>query len=376
MKLINLLLISLIVCFSCSTVPENSEKTSYSDFEVRIDTIQVDAGNEILMAGAEIRNPGISRDNKWLYNWDQKNYALEIVNLEEYKLEKKIYFEKEGPNGIGPNNFYRVDPFPGNLFGFEDYESYRIYDLNGKLEKKIVLDNEEWINNNLAEPESFNLHSVNDDGTVLAGMYFDFDNFKPLMYLLDLENEEVSNINLPEYEKLKNYQIFLKNNDLIYAAYAKDVFIQFLEDSIFISNNAFNDVYSFHLTSETLNYKSYNFSIIQNNEQKLYKNETASEEEFNQIVKEMRGGVEFSQFFYDELKERYYRFASEVINMNEEEPRRKIFVAVFDKGLCLIGEKEVMTFKSEVTPMFIKDGVVHFYLNMEDELGFIRVNVN
>ncbi len=374
MKPFLLLLVLSFILFSCGSNTEKGKISSYSDFKVLIDTIQVDPGDDILMAGAEIRNPGISKDNKWLYSWDQKNYAIEFVNLEEYKLEKKVHLEKEGPQGIGPNYFYRVDAFPNELFGFEDFESYRVYNLQGDLQRKISFE-EDWIADQLKRSENFELYSVNEKGSILAGIPFDFNSFDPLLLLIDWENQKMNKVQLKEFDKLKKYSVLLKMDGKNMAISRQDIFMKFQGDSIIISNTAFNDVYLYNISTQNLKYVAYNQQIISNNKQKIYKNETSSEEEFNQIANEIRSEVEFTQFYYDESKQKYYRFASEVINTEEEEPRIKVFVTIYDKKLKLIGEKELMTFKSAVTPLFIRDGAVHFYLNMEDELGFIRIRI-
>jgi hypothetical protein len=375
MKNLLILFVSSIILWSCNSTNKNENSSAYFDFELEIDTVQVNSGNEILMAGATVRNPGVSSNKKWFYSWDQKNFALEIVDLENYNLENKVYFEQDGPNGIGPNYFYRVDPFPNNQFGFEDYESYRIYDLDGNMIKKVNF-SEEWINTDLTKSESFELSSVNRDGTVLAGMHFGFDGYKPLMFLLDLEAEKAQNITLTEFEKLKKYKIVLRRNGgYLTSSYPRMLF-KFQGDSLLISNTAFNDIYIYNDQTKELKYKTFDHKLIPAGKQKSYKTETESEEEIRQIIYDISEEVTFTEFFWDEQDNRFYRFANQAIYRDKNEnPKWNVSIMVYDHELKLIGEKELMTFDYFPEPLFVKDGKVHFHLNMEDELGFIRIGL-
>lgn len=360
--------------FSCSPGTGN-EKTYYSDFEVEIDTILVDSEDEILMAGSDIYTSGVTIDNKKLYSLDQKNFALEIIDTENYRLENKVYFKKEGPESLGTDYFYDLFPLPNERFGFTFYETYRIHDLKGNLIKEVKLD-ENWINGNLEGTERIELSSVDVHGNVLAGMHFDFDSFKPIMFLLDSEKEKVESIELPEFDKIKRYKITLRRNGGYLTHADPNVFIKFQEDSILISNSAFNDIYIYKWVTKELKHMTYNHQLVPSGKQKTYQNDSESEEEIIQIIYDISEEVDFTEFFRDELNDKYYRFAHEANYLEDKEnPTYKVFMMVYDKKLKLIGEKELMTFESEVTPLFVKDGKVHFHLNMEDELGFIRIGL-
>ncbi|WP_375577843.1 DUF4221 family protein [Marivirga tractuosa] len=139
MKNLLILFFSSTILWSCESSNSKDSKSDYFDFELEIDTVQVDPENEILMAGAYIDNPAVSADKTKFFNWDRKNYALEIIDIENYRLKDKIYFEKEGPKGLQSNYLFSTNSLPNNLFGFEDNTSFKIHDLEGNLFKKVVL---------------------------------------------------------------------------------------------------------------------------------------------------------------------------------------------------------------------------------------------
>jgi|3_EtaG_2_1085321.scaffolds.fasta_scaffold10030_2 hypothetical protein len=371
------LFILLIFCgflFSCGSESDKKKTSGYSDFEVEIDTVMVNSGSEILMAGSDNHLPAVSKDEKNFFGWDRKNYALEIVDLDEYKIKKKIYFEKDGPKGLQSEHFFNLFPLPNDYFGFEDFESYKIHDLKGNLIKKVNFD-QDWITSDLDENESFELFSVNERGTVLAGMHFGFDNYKPLMFLLDSDNEKLESIVLPEFEKLKKYKIVLRRNGGYLTHVDPEIFIKFQGDSLLISNSAFNDIYIYNNKTKELKYKTFDHNSIPEGKQKTYKNESESEEEIVKILYEITEEVSFSKFFWDDKNSYYYRFSKIATYPEDQEPTWKVSMMIYDQNLNLIGEKDLMTFDTYASPLFVKDGKVHFHLNMEDELGFIRIGL-
>ncbi|MBT0812886.1 hypothetical protein KIH41_16485 [Litoribacter ruber] len=55
----------------------------------------------------------------------------------------------------------------------------------------------------------------------------------------------------------------------------------------------------------------------------------------------------------------------------------KIYLTVFDENFELIGETPI----PELSPVslskyFVKDGVLWVYINVEDEMGFVRITVD
>jgi len=373
MKIQFLLISYCSLLLSCNSQTDNKNKSSYSDFEVQIDTIQVDSGSEIVMAGADLQNPAISKDKAKFYSWDRKNYALEIIDLQSYKLENKVHFDKEGPKGLQSDHLFYTKPLPKARFGFEDNESFKIHDLEGNLFKKVHFE-EEWITQDLTESESFELVAVNDLGTKLAGIHFGFDQYKAMMFLLDIEDEKKESIPLPEFQKLENYRIIFHKNGTYLTSVNPKIYINFQGDSIILSNNHFNDLYIYK--EGELRYQSFEHQLIAEGKEKQYRNKSESREEVVQMVYDMNTEISFTRFLWDEKNDFFYRFSNQAVYAEGiDEPTWKVSVMLYDKDLNLTGEKEVMTFNTYAEPLFVKNGKVHFHLNIEDELGFIRMSL-
>jgi hypothetical protein len=373
MKLFLIFLLSAIILCSCNFEKKQQNTSVYSNFKLEIDTILVDSRNEILMAGAYIHNPAISADNKIFYNWDRKNYALEVIDIEKYELKEKIFFEREGPKGLNSAHLFFTKSLPNNRFGFEDNYSYKIHDFQGSLFKKVNFD-EKWITKGFDESENFELVNVNDQGNILAGIHFGIDKYKAIMYLLDTESEEKSSVALSKFQKLENYKLVLHQNETYLTSVNPEIYIDFHGDSLIISNNHFNDTYTYKMGR--LNYKSYKHKQIPEGKEENYKIRSESREEVVKTVFEMNKEISFSKFLWDKKNLRFYRFAHQAFYTEENsEPKFKVYMMVYNPELKLIGELKVMTFDNFPEPLFVKDGKVHFHLNIEDELGFIRIGL-
>lgn len=305
MKNLLMLLISSMVFWSCESSESKESKSAYYDFELEIDTVQVDPGKEILMAGAYTNNSAVSTDKTKFYNWDRNNYALEVIDIEKYRLKDKIYFEKDGPKGLQSDYLFSTKSLPNNRFGFEDNSSFKIHDVQGNLFKKVVFE-EEWIKNGLQELESFELVNVNDEGTALAGIHFGFDQYKAMMFILDIEEQKKKSIPLPKFQRLENYKIVLHRNETYLTSVNPKIFIDFLGDSMLISNNHFNGTYIYK--SDQLTHKSFEHRLIPEGKEKIYKKRSESREEVVQTVFDMNEEVSFTRFLFDEKKNKFYRF--------------------------------------------------------------------
>lgn len=375
MKTRVLLFINSLFLVSCGIDSDNQEKSSYFDFELQIDTVQVDSRNEIIMTGANMANPAVSFDKTKFYNFDNENYLLEVFDIENYRLDQKVNFQKEGPNGLGSNQLWSLKIFPNGNIGIEDFESFKIFDLQGNQLKNVNF-NEDWIKGDLTASESFEFASVNKDGSLIAGMHFGTDNFKPLMFLLDVEDKNAKRILLPEFDKLKRYKIVFRRNGGYLTDHHERVQFGFKGDSIIISNTAYNDLYIYNEKTHELEYRTFDHRLIPEGKEKEYKNSSESREEVVEIIYSISEEVRFTEFFWDKDNRRFYRFTNQTIyDDKRENSTYKVSMLVYDEYLHLIGEIELMKFNDYADPLFVKDGKVHFHLNMEDELGFIRIGL-
>jgi hypothetical protein len=102
-----------------------------------MDTVIVDAGDEILAAGSNMFSADVTPDKKYLLNLDQKTHNLEIVDLDKLVLDRKVKFEKEGPNVTGDFVNFLI-ALPGQKIAFTSYMNSAIFDYEGKRSSEMV----------------------------------------------------------------------------------------------------------------------------------------------------------------------------------------------------------------------------------------------
>lgn len=118
-----------------------------------MDTVIVDAGDEILAAGSSMFSADVTPDKKYLLNLDQKTHNLEIVDLDKLVLERKVKFEKEGPNGTGDLVNFLI-ALHGQKIAFTSFMNSAIFDYEGIRSSEMVVGNDPLKGEVLDEGES------------------------------------------------------------------------------------------------------------------------------------------------------------------------------------------------------------------------------
>lgn len=96
MRYLTLLLVVLVVLLSCQREDAAGDRL---DLAYSVDTVMIDPGDELLYLRQRLFGTDISRDGKYLLNFNLDDHAIEKINLDELRLEEKLPFETEGPDG-------------------------------------------------------------------------------------------------------------------------------------------------------------------------------------------------------------------------------------------------------------------------------------
>ena len=75
----------------------------FSNLQFSLDTVVIDPGKEIIFLKNSLFGADKSKDDRYLFNFNIDDHTLEKIDLDELRLEVKLPFEKEGPNGTGQN---------------------------------------------------------------------------------------------------------------------------------------------------------------------------------------------------------------------------------------------------------------------------------
>mgnify|MGYP005811295461 CR=1 FL=1 len=81
---------------------------------------------------------------------------------------------------------------------------------------------------------------------------------------------------------------------------------------------------------------------------------------------------------WDDKNNVFYRFTYfNLPKVADEKTKIRSFVSVLSQDLELLGEREITDFGfTTPNPQYAKDGKVYLFLNLDDELAFVRLMIN
>jgi hypothetical protein len=163
-----LILLSVLLC-ACGG-NETETKTDFSNITFKMDTVIVDPGEEIINLSGGLWSSTINSDNSKLYRWDYQAFTLEIIDLDELVLERKVPFDKEGPNGVGSNVDWMSLPDDNQIL-LANFQGMGIFDLNGNKLSNLKLEKDKFVGDSLLEAEIFQRKSFPiAGGSVVYGL--------------------------------------------------------------------------------------------------------------------------------------------------------------------------------------------------------------
>ncbi|MHA7131773.1 DUF4221 family protein [Algoriphagus namhaensis] len=370
-----------ITFFSCSKSPEKFGTGYFSTIQLKLDTVTIYPSDHILDLRSHIRGSDISVDKKYLYNFNFFDHSIEKINLNELRLEKKIPFEIEGSNGTG-DFMGGIKINPDNQFTIFGITHTILLSLDGQKLRTISF--EDFGYDYAEELASFPILDQEVDRLYIVSKGVEERNYTLL--ILDLESYETLRYPLKSLDKLNDHIFTLKvgNASVIFRPYT---IIEKFGTQIILSNQTSNEFIIFDTAVDSLFLKSYK-SLLTNskkahNYQTLHESEQSLEKEYSKFLQD----INFLPPFWDEINQVFYRFSYEEIkdlHENNQDKKVNVYLTVFDRELNWLGEAEVPQFnkisKDDLFAIFpkhfAKDGNIWIYKNIEDELGFIVLELH
>ncbi|MCH7397839.1 DUF4221 domain-containing protein [Belliella sp. DSM 107340] len=369
--------ISIALLASCGGRDVETSGNSYDDIQISMDTVVVDSKDEILMAATSSYAQTYNSDKSRMIFWDGKSSNLEIVDLEKLELLEKKLLEKEGPNGVGKSDYQQSMLINDNLIAFFDWNLITLADFDGNVQQRIKLD-EEWMKEGLDESEFLSLRGFSDDGKLMYCSITNFSKLNPNILQIDLENKDTKLIELPEFDKRENFRVTMTFEGGGISMHHPNLEMEKNYDKVIFWTNALNNIYVYDPQTDSLKFEMITNSIFPNEKMGKYNNEVSSEEAFSNEMAKINQEISFSNLFWDEKNHVYYRFAYQQLpKIADEDIKYKTFLSIIDENYQVVGEKETTDiFKSTPSAKFVKDGQIYCYLNIDDELGFVRLKIH
>ena len=378
MNKFNCLLLALALVGCSSEKSSEDSKTDTFDFSYTVDTIQVDAGDHFIYLQQNLGSSDISPDGKYLLNFNAKTIEMEIVDLDELKLFGVIPLEQEGPNGIGTTPYFGAyKALSKDEFMFVAQEKVIKIDLTTNTATYYSFKREELAPDALATNETLKSRGLlSEDGTTFYSWYGleenPFDNEG--LAVIDLESSEVNVIPLPQLEKLEQFAIEIEMNDETKMAgkFGESVELLELEDRVIILPSAINELWVLDKSTLEVTVKTYNSNLISNSKKGNYPRKVDSREAMQEAMKERGKEVSFFSLMHDPKRDMIWRISADFDHMDGESEVKNYFFTFFDMDLNQLGEFQLEDWQMTGKP-FIKDGDYYQFVNIDDEMAFIRL---
>ena len=376
-KLLPILILSVLASCSGKTDSESSNSNNLN-FTVEIDTVQVDPGEEHFIYLSNYLNTAtLSSDKKLLYNFNPKVPELEVIDLDELTIREVIKLENEGPTGINAANSYMP------MMDISDSGELFLNTWNYMIKLNAARDQvrKYWFTQDslkgepLSElekvfPEGF----MSADGDFFYSSYGRQDNKSPKsgLAMVNLSTMELKKVPLDIFEKIDKFSIVFSPEENSKMSITETVFYSFFQDKILISTTAFNEIYIIDPADGTIESKTFHSEITDDFKEGNYDKRANSREHLFELNKEKIKEVTFSKFHYDEQNGKYWRFSKDLDRMIGDSAAYKNVLTIFDENLIQLHEEKV-DYSETGSLTFFKDGAFYSYINLEDELGFVRI---
>ena len=371
---------ALFLLISCSEKTDSDTSSSNKlNFTVEIDTVQVDPGDDHFIYLSNYLNTAtLSSDKKTLYNFNPTVPELEIIDLDDLSLKEVIKLENEGPAGIGAANSYMpmMDiSDSGELF--LNTWSYMVR-LNPDKDQssKFWFTADSLKGDPMTEKEKiFPEGQISDDGKFYYGSYGLLDNSNPKsgLAIVNLNTKELKKVPLDLFEKIDKFFIVFSTDGGGKMSIGESVYFLPMDDQVIISTSTFNEIYVLSLADGELDKKSFHSQLTDDEKKGNYQKTASSREELFELNKEKIKEVTFGNLYFDNKEEKFWRFSRSLDRTIGDSVAYQSVLTIFDKDLTQLHEEKV-DFSAMSSLNFFKDGSLYSYINLEDELGFIRIN--
>lgn len=314
----------------------------------------------------------MSEDGKLLYIFDRRRLILQEIDLNSLKLINRFPFELEGPDGVGGYVFsFRILP-SGEFLVKDLFGNTALFSKTGKKVKSIKPNGEELLRDTNLEPFSISSDLVVDmKAKKLYSLPRNFRTKEIYFAVMDSVGQTGKIFEIPEFFRLFDFSVEF-NSGGGGSSQGEQLQLQKPNNLVLLSSTFGNAVYVYDSKLDSLYYKAFPHELAPLEKEIEIKNQVSSEGEFQAEIEKLYTQIEYGEFYWDEISQRYYRFAR--IGLPRAAPdspkRYEFFMFAYDKNLELKGETKLQGITEIPESGFFKDGKLWSYVNVEDELGF------
>jgi hypothetical protein len=378
-----LLLFTPILAILISCTGGTSESGSGSgtlSINYELDTVMIDGGDHFFFVQYGLSMAVLDRENKQLLNYNPDKFEVEVIDLVGLKLKEVKTYEKEGPNGIGGGFIMKLQKLPNQNLIFYDYMGMHFLDPSGQKSKTLLFDQTKFSGDSLNGEETVDIPSlVTKDGKVFHGFYGvqSFDGATKGLAIVDLEKNSLKLIPSDILDFTSELTIDYEIDGRGAAQYPEQNYVHFEAGKMIISTSAKNQMWIYDPKSEEITSKSFVSELTSNSKKGAFPRKVSSSEGWGNAVKEKRKEVSFKDLVYDPVSERFWRFSTEMDRLTSRDSVvLKTVLTAFDKDLNQVAETRLPENFLASGSIFALDGYLWQFLNVEDEVAFVRLKPN
>lgn len=375
--------ITLLCCllFACAE-KKGSEKAELSHLTFSLDTVLIDPGEDILYLRDNIWVSDISKDGKYLFNYNRKDAVMEKIDLDQHKLVGKILFEKEGPDGVG-DYISDISVTADESVVMWYYGLTSIFNQQAKLVRNLNFG--KITSGVLSESDTFlySIYENRENPDRFLGFYLQWKDQNYFLLDVDVKNETYKKIELPELNKIKEFSVDLLFDSQWVGNFGADVRPEAFMDKIIITNNSYNEAYIYDMSIDSLIMRAFNSVLFGNKKSYLPPKQVdfESSQRWDVDIK-LKEDINFGSIHWDAYNQRYLRlsykekFGEEMIeNRGYQVIGAEVFLSVFDQEFNLIAESLVHQLSKRPAKHFVKDGQIWIFENIDDEMAFLKLTI-
>jgi len=369
---------------ACSS-PKTGADGELPNLEITMDTVVIDPGEELLFLNGSLRLSTLSEDKKYLFNVNPKEYTIEQINLNSLAFEKKYAFEKEGPNAVG-HSLHAFSLINEDKLFISTFYGDGIFDWQGeKLESFDIKE----IGMSLGKLEEgdrpFKTVSISSDCSKFGSLIRNFESKNNSFAIIEPGNKTLKKHSIPGIEKAKNFQVMLVEEGGR-AIVGPERYLNNEEGKAIMGTEASSELYVLDNGADSLRHITFNSQLIPNEKSGTYPSEVSDKNQFIMHSRKIQEDISYKAPVWDEKKQVYYRFSYQyifdenaILKENQYFPQptgAMVYLSVLDKDFNLIAEGAVPELDRNPSFHFGKEGKLWLFENIEDEMGFVRLDIN
>lgn len=363
-----------LTLLSCSQ-SKNQESFSYQkEISYEIDTVKIDAKGEFLFLNYELSMSDYDPNTDLLYNINPQSSRMEIIDMEKQELKELIQYDKDGPNAVKEMITTGIKMTDSGEMWFTDYLSIIHLDTQGQKLEHLRLTNENFAGDTLPEGwEIDGMGKITRSGKYFISHYGDYAvNGAGLqgLAIIDLKSHHKHLIPLDAFKSLEKYEI--SSHERKSSVWS---LITITDDEVLHYNQAHNKLYKIDLKTLEVTQKILRSDLITNEKPGKYPKQANSTEQFEEFKTIMDQEISFGNWIHDPEGDHFWRFSREKSGGTVDKPEFKVVITVLDKSLNQIAERKLDS-KDSIpffSTKFFRKGDLYMFLNMNDELAFVRL---